>query len=579
MSSDAGSAVVRHDEIRRHLELLYSSSCEDLGTWFNIFTLHDRESRFFREVGDEVVAYCAEKAEAGREVYCCMGTFAQPVAGGGRGRAGDVVALSAFWADVDVLHEQAHKAKSYPTTVEEALEVCRVSLHPPSFHVHSGYGVHAYWLLNEPMEVVEARRRNDATILLKRWQGTLQSRAKAMGFEVDATHDPVRVLRVAGTINWKDKDNPKPVVMTCPDRPTEYDPDTMEEVMVAVEYVSDQGAYRSLAEVSDFRLDPNATIDDKILSAARANDETFRDTWDRRRDDFSDDSASTYDFALANHFVRAGFDDQTIVDALIHWRRLHGCDPKLRVDYYQRTIGKVRATTEQAAVVSKIADGVHDLPEVSDVSMLSSDERDNFLRDIRAVLRINVARFIQVNVDNAIFFFELDNGERFSVGDIDNVLEYRKMRARLAERMGVLIDNDILKNHWKGVTSRLFAIRESEDTSELTTAQSCRALLVEYFEQAKLYDEEEWQLALRENSPFVREGNVHVHADTFVNWAGTSRKIRFTKSEALRDFKLLGMTNVQVTGRDRGDRKNRWYWSIGIEAFSEVFIEEEVVDG
>ena len=55
-----------------------------------------------------------------------------------------------------------------------------------------------------------------------------------------------------------------------------------------------------------------------------------------------DRSPSGYDMSTANYAVQAAWTDQEIVDLCIYRRVRHGHDPKLRLDYWQRTINKAR---------------------------------------------------------------------------------------------------------------------------------------------------------------------------------------------------------------------------------------------
>lgn len=92
-----------------------------------------------------------------------------------RGGATDVVALPAFYTDIDL-----------PTDI--ALTKLRAASLFPSIIVHSGGGVHAYWLLDEP------------TAHISTAQLVLQGLAKA--FSGDSL-SPANSLRLPGTVNTK----------------------------------------------------------------------------------------------------------------------------------------------------------------------------------------------------------------------------------------------------------------------------------------------------------------------------------------------------------------------------------------
>lgn len=92
-----------------------------------------------------------------------------------RGGAADVVALPAFYTDIDD-----------PTDTK--LNNLRGARLPPSVIVHSGGGYHAYWLLDEPTDDLTLARQ------------VLQELARAFGGD---SLSPAQSLRLPGTVNHK----------------------------------------------------------------------------------------------------------------------------------------------------------------------------------------------------------------------------------------------------------------------------------------------------------------------------------------------------------------------------------------
>jgi len=92
-----------------------------------------------------------------------------------RGGAADVVALPAFYTDID-----------HPT--DATLTKLRTTLLQPSILAHSGGGIHAYWLLDQPTTDLSTARL------------VLQGLAKA--FNGDSL-SPANSLRLPGTVNTK----------------------------------------------------------------------------------------------------------------------------------------------------------------------------------------------------------------------------------------------------------------------------------------------------------------------------------------------------------------------------------------
>jgi putative DNA primase/helicase len=107
------------------------------------------------------------------------------------GKNEDVSAFVALWIDVDIKGDEEAIRKRF----DEAVASLREAGIPPSVIVDSGHGLHAYWLLDQPYPVEEAR----------------PCCAGVMDFFKisDPIHDPRRLLRVPGFLNVKDPKNPK----------------------------------------------------------------------------------------------------------------------------------------------------------------------------------------------------------------------------------------------------------------------------------------------------------------------------------------------------------------------------------
>lgn len=108
-----------------------------------------------------------------------------------RGSATDLAGVTCIVADLDFA-EAAHKGRVTPA--EQAWETVHASpLGVPTLVVGTGGGLHAYWVLSEPMAVAEAKPYMDRFAV---W-------VKAHGGDSGITRDPARVLRVPGTSNGK----------------------------------------------------------------------------------------------------------------------------------------------------------------------------------------------------------------------------------------------------------------------------------------------------------------------------------------------------------------------------------------
>ena len=103
----------------------------------------------------------------------------------------------ALWIDIDCGEAKAAEGKGYATQaigLQEFKKFCKTTSLPPPLIVDSGYGIHAYWLLEETIG------KNDWEALANR----LHELCKENELIVDpAVFEASRVLRIPGTFNFK----------------------------------------------------------------------------------------------------------------------------------------------------------------------------------------------------------------------------------------------------------------------------------------------------------------------------------------------------------------------------------------
>lgn len=142
---------------------------------------------------------------------------------GGRGRKENVHLLVAFHAEVDY-GKMGHKKPPIHETREDALNAIHDYPLSPSIIVHSGGGFHCYWVLKDPVKVEEVGL------------DVLESINKKLSISLggDAgTQNLDRVLRVPGTYNFKDPDNPREVRIISDSGP-KYDPGSFDHLIAPV---------------------------------------------------------------------------------------------------------------------------------------------------------------------------------------------------------------------------------------------------------------------------------------------------------------------------------------------------------
>jgi hypothetical protein len=153
------------------------------------------------------VAVRACKSAAVRDVYFGVGLRAERLDGGRRGDADSVIVLPGLWIDSDI-KGPAHKELALPPDEEAAMRVLRAAGIEPTLVVTSGYGLHGYYLFNQPL-LIEAGNRQQVKTVSANFHNVAAAVAREHGWKIDNVSDLARILRPAGSVNWKDPQNPK----------------------------------------------------------------------------------------------------------------------------------------------------------------------------------------------------------------------------------------------------------------------------------------------------------------------------------------------------------------------------------
>ena len=159
-----------------------------------IFTKGRIPEQYFYSSIDDVVDKAYDLTSEGIDVFFGV----NPRVGKGGGKE-NVKYVTVFHAEVDY-GKIGHKKKTPHESYDDALAVISKFSPEPTIIVHSGGGFHCYWVLNEPLKVEDTGLDNIETI-----NRTL---CKILGGD-SGTHDISRVLRVPGTYNHKEADNPR----------------------------------------------------------------------------------------------------------------------------------------------------------------------------------------------------------------------------------------------------------------------------------------------------------------------------------------------------------------------------------
>ena len=282
-------------------------------------------------------------------------------ASGGRGTSSDVCAIGCLWADID-LAGGVHANERLPRNEDDVRRILERVWATPTAIVRSGHGIHAYWMLSETWVFEGEDERRRAASIAKAWHGRVCDAAASLGFKLENLGDLSRVLRVPGTVNRKDPDDPQPCEFLECDLARRHHLADLEELLPPD--VHDEPSEAAHGPVEAISLSEGAEPPVHMCVSLAARSELFRRTWLRDRSDLRDTSASAYDLSLATIACLAGWRDQQVADLLVASRRTHDghAGKALRRDYVVRTLSKAReAATPHAgeadidAAIEKLA--------------------------------------------------------------------------------------------------------------------------------------------------------------------------------------------------------------------------------
>ena len=502
------------EHITQWLSQLYGDLDADQRAY--AWSLQDKRTHWFSSDELPQAAEWVASAAADRDVYCGV-SFAQAVdaeRAGARRRlrqspsptepdaalTGGVVALV---ADIDIAGDGHATAKPYPASYEEALAILQRAPLQPTALVHSGNGLHAWWHLKEPWRFADGADRLQAMGVFKGWGRCLRRCAKALGCDIDPVQDLARILRIPGTLNHKGG-GARPVRLVSAEWDRRYSPADFDDFR---EPVTEAEAHDSvvLTGALEFPWSKHETLSENL--------DGYRATWEHKRRDLEGKSCSEYDLALANYAARAGWSDEEIA-ALIrgHRSRFPGAAEKgARIDYLQRTIAKARAASSLASREANAAAVVRD----------DDADRSARVQALATILDIDLDEIRHIAGPSGVYEFHLLGkcveipaarlrDQAYFAGQIFDLTNRSPVTvpARPSkERSGGLLWRDIMH----AIADAAEEVASPEDVSERGGTLS---VLREFCAEHQLAEYPPG-LPPPPGQPFVREGRVWVHLDTF----------------------------------------------------------------
>jgi P4 family phage/plasmid primase-like protien len=175
--------------------------------YLSLWTLEDKKTRWYPVNDQKSLIEEAMSLRENHNVYFGVGVRKEDLGEFKRGKNDDVLSLPGVWVEID-LKNGIHAANNLPNE-EDVQSILETFPLDPSIIVHSGGGLHCYWLFQEPAQLLSKQNMQSAERMLARFQNVFIRLARAKSLHIDNTADLARVLRVPGTFNLKSE--PKPV--------------------------------------------------------------------------------------------------------------------------------------------------------------------------------------------------------------------------------------------------------------------------------------------------------------------------------------------------------------------------------
>lgn len=203
-------------EILEFLRLLWP---QEMAEALSLWTLPDKASHHLNLSDREGCAAVARQLDTDwRQVYFGIGTRRQGLPSTRRGHKSDITFMPGLWIDID-LASPAHASKALPVTFEDAEHLIRAVPFEPTAIVHSGHGLHVWWLFDQPVAIPAHATIQDFERTCAALQALVIAKGAERQWHVDKTSDLARVLRLPGTTNRKLPGDIRPVTLLLADGP------------------------------------------------------------------------------------------------------------------------------------------------------------------------------------------------------------------------------------------------------------------------------------------------------------------------------------------------------------------------
>lgn len=557
------------EETEQFLDDLFASKHPE--HYIQLWTLQNKQTHCFASI-DNAVQFCSKNHDE-YDIYVGVGLAPEKIDKNSRCKSSDIIGIPGFWLDVDIEHEAHDSDKTYPPDVATAKQLVEETKVKPTYYIDSGHGLHVWWLFGD-VEFLTSDNRQYVQDLSKAWTQTHLANFGEKGYDIDATFDLARLMRIPGTTNHKQEDDPKSVEI-LEHNAYSYDVDDIENNCIVD--VQDMKTDVDEYDGEDFEIRKDAsppwekwrTVCDIHTKAKQAFDHQL-----------DKPSLSEYDMVLANIAAMFNWTDQEIVDLLVAHRKEHSNNPDDwnldRPDYYRRTIGKARKHSEEDKerfAGEKIAEGEDGEKDYEfDEGMSKKDK----LQMLTTAYDMEIDEVIKYPGEEPQYSIR-SNGSEFFIGTVDNIDSQTQFRRKMINASGKVIKDPetgqpFKKDKWLNITQCFYsAATVKEMGEEVTTEGKVHEWLRDYLNSKPLPSKEDvendevgdwydWKKNATRGYPVVRGDGYYINLNDFKNYLKNKFSERLSTQQLASYIRMYGATKKTLHFKYDGPDGNQEYW-------------------
>ncbi len=448
--------------------------------------------------------------------YCQIGVTDKSIAKAGkRSTELEITQFPAFYVDLDYFDPFAHKKQALPPDKDAVLNMVAKTFLKPSMIVHSGRGIHAYWILDNAIKIPEELPADEVKGINKSIHDLFAFESQRNQWKIDSVFDIVRILRIPGTINRKpgvddiictiEEDNNIRYSLNdiideihirsakiTPQVTTQFvDKKTMSlqpyakpgAIVVSTPKKSANGKNSTVFTFEDEEivLDQDAVVDvsdiDDLLSINPSLVQILKGSWDRHK--FP--STSECDYEIAKTCIDARWSVQQTANMMIYYRMVNHLDTEkvLRPSYVRSTIMNARDSCRrrQDAVDATNYQVSSRNPSFT-INKIQSDVKDANREAIGRTIGTTVIKLIKHTGDDPSYTLVTSLGD-VHLPRIDDITSKTKFKNRLAAAINKIIE---LPKDWASFSNMLLSlIEEDVQDDSASSASLINTYLDEYY--------------------------------------------------------------------------------------------------